>query len=222
MAEPREESPEPITAYVRHRLEEWETEGRTLKELIVRGGFGGKGGKSSMPSQVKNGTSSVTNVTGPKFAQAFGFADYPELVSAAYAWMRAEDKSALSPQGGPLAEGIRIALGYSVTQAQVDRVVAAVGDRRDRLDGLEWLGLFLAERSLDARIDSELLAAARAAEARKPRLTDVEKKRIAAEKKMAEHRAVAEQAAAKRRHHENKAGNRAVRKQRKKKPDETG
>lgn len=118
------DKPEPVTAYVRHRIERWEAEGRTLKEMQLLGW----GKKSSMPSQVKAKTSAVTNVSGPIFAKVFGFADYPELVATAYAWARTgKDATA---EGSALAEGVRRALEYGVTQDQIDRAIASVGEER--------------------------------------------------------------------------------------------
>lgn len=155
-----------MTAYVRHRLEQWEESGRKLKELVALGDFG-NGIKSSMPSQVKNGSSAVTNFTGPKFAKAFGFADYPALVQAAYSWASGAVGVDVPPKtGGALAEGIRLAVGYGVTERQIDRVVAANADRREHLSANDWFAAFLAEQKLDGAVDRELKAEGRAATSR--------------------------------------------------------
>ena len=167
MAVKKENAPEPVTAFVRFLIERHRAANGQLTEIVERGGFASAPGKkSSMVSQVQK-TSLVTNITGPKFAKAFGYADYPELVQVAYAWARSADKSVLPRSNAALTEAIDLAFRYGITQAQVDRAIASVGSERlEHLDAPEWLALFHFQRSTDARLDGELLAEGRAAASR--------------------------------------------------------
>jgi len=115
-----------------------------------------------MVNQIKGGAS-VTEATGAKLAGPLGFSDFAELVVAAYNWRYG---GGAEGEETPLSEAVRLAGKYGITRAQVERGITRVPEeRRASFDALAWLAIFHDERSLDARIDGELRAAAKMREA---------------------------------------------------------
>lgn len=159
MSAAEKETPEPVTAFTRFLIEDWVARGRKLTDLAVAGGFCAPGEKSSMPSQVRGGSSKVTNDAGPKFAQAFGYPDYPSYVLAAYRWV--QTKSLESNEPHDLIRAVRFAMANGVTKEQIERVIAQQGQRGIALGALEWLALFTNEKLLDERTRPPLLTTGR-------------------------------------------------------------
>lgn len=160
---------EPLAEFVRHLIRQWEARGRTLRQLKLDAGWPKS---NSQVDQIKKG-SSVTEYTGTKLAVPLGYQDFPDLVSAAYRWWRSQDRALIpdSEAETPLAEAIRLAQQYGVMHAQIERAIARVPpDAQPALDALSWLSLFHDEKSLDARIDAELRAAAHTASAQRARV----------------------------------------------------
>ena len=161
---------EPVSEFIRFLIERWEADGKKLKDLAATAvGENGKGLAKSMPSQIKLRTSDASFYSAAKLAGPLGYADLPELVTAAYAWWRSADRTQLptNGRGSPVAEAIRDALKYGVTQDQIDRVLQRLPmDRYDEMSGGWWLMRFLEEQSLDRDA-----AAARLGRERSPHAT---------------------------------------------------
>lgn len=157
---PKDE-PGPLAEFVRLLIQRWEDEGKTLRALKIAAEWPKT---NSQVDQIKAG-SSVTEYSGSKLAKPLGYKDFPDLVAAAYAWWRAGRKAIPKSEAEtPLAEAIRIARGYAVTQAQIERAIAGVpAVAQAGLDALTWLAMFHDQKSLDARIDADLRAAAHVA-----------------------------------------------------------
>lgn len=145
----REKVSEPVSEFLRFLITRWEQDGKTLKSLAQAATLA-----QSMPSQIKARTSDASFYSAAKLAGPLGYTDLPELVTAAYAWWRSDrseapDTSATS--ASPVAEAMRLALSYAVTQEQIDRVMTRLPpEKYTHKDALWWLARFHEERSLDA------------------------------------------------------------------------
>lgn len=184
---PHERVAEPVSEFIRWLIERWEADGKLLKTLAAEAGLA-----KSMPSQIKARTSDASFYSASKLAVPLGYRDLPDLVTAAYAWWRSKDRSRLpeSTAESPIAEGMRVAMNYGVTQAQIDRAIGRVQppEIRERLPAGEWLRIFLDEHSNESRFDAEL----------KAHVHDEETKRKREKKQRDEIRRIEEETAAKR------------------------
>ncbi len=172
---------DPTTEFIRVLIRRWEDGGGKLKDLAAAAGLA-----KSMPSQIKARTSAASFYSATKLAKPFGYADFPDLVNAAWTWWQS-DRTQI-PAGHvetPRAEAMRLAVGYGVTQDQIGRVIQRFpSPRYDHHDALWWLSRFHEERSLDAEQERELVAHGRAEAAAKH----------VRDQKHAEHQALVKQA----------------------------
>ncbi len=133
-------TPEPVSEYVRMLMSEWEAAGKTLKDLAAAAGLG-----SSMPSQIKNRSSDVTNYSGPKLAKALEMT-YPELVKRAYEWWAKSGGATAEPidPHPERATAIAAARTMGATEADIRRVLEMHrGPGFEEMTSHEWLQVFL-------------------------------------------------------------------------------
>ncbi len=151
--------PDPVSEFIRFLIEDWEAKGAKLYVLAERAGLA-----KSMPSQIKARTSDASFYSAAKFANAFGFRDLPELVTAAYAWWRSSDRTMMPnlERESALAEALRLAESYSVTKEQIDRMLRRFPeDENLDEDPLWWLSKLHEIRSEDATKAAKAMAAQR-------------------------------------------------------------
>lgn len=177
-----EKTSDPVTEFIRFLITEWETAGKKLYVLAKEAGLA-----KSMPSQIKAKTSDASFYSATKLAGPFGYADFPELVVAAYQWWHSDRST--RPAGSAesaQAEAVRLARKYAVTPKQIARVLERYPlPEYAHADGLWWLSRLHEERTLEAEQDRALLAMSREATATAKRTA----------KKQGELREVAEQKA---------------------------
>lgn len=153
-AKKTEKVAEPVSEFLRFLIERWEAGGGRLNALAAQAGLA-----QSMTSQIKLKTSNASFYSAAKLAGPLGYEDLPALVTAAYAWWRSADRAVMPEgEGGTaqpvVAEAIRDALKYSVTQAQIDRVLLRLPpDRYPEMSGGWWLSRFLEEQSIERDLD---------------------------------------------------------------------
>lgn len=153
-AKKTEKVAEPVSEFLRFLIDRWEADGRLLKDLAAEAELA-----KSMPSQIKARTSDASFYSASRLAVPLGYADLPALVTAAYAWWRSADRTQMPPtsedEAHPIvAEAIRDALKYAVTQEQIDRVLQRLPpERYAEMPGSWWLSRFLEEQSLDRDLE---------------------------------------------------------------------
>lgn len=149
----KETAAEPVSEFLRFLIAKWE-ETRFIYELAAEAGLA-----KSMPSQIKLRTSDASFYSARKLARPLGYRDLPDLVVAAYAWWNSTDRAIVpaSTAEAPVAEAMRVALTYRVTQDQIDRVLKRLPpESYGHMDQLWWLSQFHAERTLDAEQTSQI------------------------------------------------------------------
>ena len=146
VAAAKEKVAEPVSEFIRFLIERWEADGKLLKDLAKAAVLA-----KSMPSQIKGRTSDASFYSAAKLARPLGYNDLPDLVFAAYTWWRSPDRTQVpgTDQASPVAEAIRLALSYSVTQDQIDRVLTRLPPERYDEGVMWWLSKFHEEQTLD-------------------------------------------------------------------------